>query len=124
MNAARCVRPVVVGWTLTLAVGVPESALLVFVLGPLVFVPFGVLAAVKHWARVLFPATAALAPVVAALPFVPRVGVVFVTPAMLALLQAGTALLGIPLFAIGRRLGRAQTSAGDSDRPAGTPPRD
>ncbi|WP_157971774.1 hypothetical protein [Halorussus litoreus] len=106
----------VLGWTLALVLGAPASALLVLTVGPLVFLPFGVLAAAGHRARLLFPVVAALGPVVAALPLVPRVGVVFVTPAMLTLLLAGSAVLGVPLFAIGRRLSsRATSAAGSAD---------
>lgn len=108
----------VLGWTLALVFGAPASALLVLTLGPLVFLPFGILAAAGHRARLAFPAVAALGPVVAALPLVPRVGVVFVTPAMLTLLLAGSALLGVPLFAVGRRLGGETASSGNS--PEGT----
>ncbi|QHS15887.1 hypothetical protein [Halopenitus persicus] len=97
----------VLAWTLVLVLGAPASALLVLGVGPLVFLPFGVLAGAGRRSRVLFPAVAALGPIVAALPFVPQVGVVFVSPTMLALLSGGTALLGVPLFAIGHRLGNA-----------------
>jgi len=93
-------------WTLALLVGARGGGLLVLVAGPLVFLPFGVLAAAGHWGRFLFPFVAALGAVAAALPFVPQSGVVFVTPAMLLLLLGGTALLGVPLFAIGQRFGR------------------
>lgn len=93
-------------WTLALIVGARWSAPLVLVLGPLLFLPFGVLAGAGHRARFLFPFVAALGAVAAALPFVPQSGVVFVTPAMLLLLLGGTALLGVPLFAIGQRFGR------------------
>jgi len=93
-------------WTLALLVGARAGGLLVLVAGPLVFLPFGILAAARHWGRFLFPFIAALGAVAAALPFVPQSGVVFVTPAMLLLLLGGTALLGVPLFAIGQRFGR------------------
>jgi hypothetical protein len=116
-NVPRIAAVTVLAWTLALVVGAPSSALLVLVSGPLIFLPFGVLAGVRHPTRFLFPLVAALGPVVAALPFVPRVGVVFVSPAMLAAVAIGTALLGVPLFAIGRRTGRAAGSAGRTDHP-------
>ncbi|WP_229110860.1 hypothetical protein [Halapricum desulfuricans] len=97
-------------WTLALLVGARAGGLLVLVAGQLVFLPFGILAAARHWGRFLFPFVAALGAVAAALPFVPRSGVVFVTPAMLLLLSIGTALLGTPLFAIGQRFGNASSS--------------
>lgn len=113
-NTTSIAAVAVLGWTLALVLGAPASALLVLALGPLVFLPFGVLAAARHWARLVFPAVAALSAVVAALPFVPRVGIVFVSPAMLTVLLTGSALLGIPLFAVGWRLGSEPTSPTDN----------
>ncbi len=110
-NSVRIAAVVVLGWTLALVLGAPASALLVLALGPLIFLPFGTLAGSGHRARFVFPVVAALGAVVAALPFVPRVGVVFVSPVMLAMLLSGTALLGIPLFAIGWRIGSEATSS-------------
>ncbi|WP_439025901.1 hypothetical protein [Haloarchaeobius sp. DT45] len=101
-------------WPVVLVLGAPGSAVLVLLLGPLAFLPFGVLAGVGHPGRLLFPAVAALGPVVAALPFVPRIGVVFVTTAMFTALLAGTAVFGVTLFALGRQLGtEARPSRGE-----------
>lgn len=93
----------IIGWILALVLGVPFSSLLVLGVGPLVYLPFGFLAAEHHPIRVLFPVVVALGAFVAAYPLVPRVGVVFVTPMMFAVALIGGALLGIPLFAIGRK---------------------
>lgn len=98
-------------WTFVLLVGARWSAPLVLVLGPPIFFPFGVLVGARHRARFFFPFVAALGAVVTALPFVPRVGVVFVTPTVLLVLSGGTALLGIPLFAIGQRFGSTFAAA-------------
>ena len=102
-NLSRIATVTVLVWTLVLLLGAPSSALLVTVAGPLIFLPFGFLAGARNPARFLLPPVAALGPVVAALPFVPRVGVVFISPMMLAMVCLGTALLGIPLFTIGYR---------------------
>lgn len=118
-NVPRIAAVTVLVWTLALLLGAPLSALLILVSGPLIFFPFGVLAGTGHYARFLFPLVAAFGPVVATLPFVPRTGVVFVSPTMLTVLLIGTALLGIPLFAIGQRLGRNHAvSTGSTDSPA------
>ncbi|MCT9096191.1 hypothetical protein [Haloarchaeobius sp. HME9146] len=104
---------VAVGWPLVLVLGAPGSAVLVLLLGPLAFLAYGVLAGAGHPARWLFPPVAALGAVVAALPFVPRIGVVFVTPGLFAALLVGSALLGVPLFALGRCLGGQRTAHPD-----------
>lgn len=106
-NVPRIAAATVAVWTLALLVGARWGGLFVLVSGPLIFLPFGVLDAAGHRGRFLFPFVAALGAVAAALPFVPASGVVFVTPAMLLLLSVGTALLGTPLFAVGRRFGNA-----------------
>lgn len=117
-DVPRIAAITVVAWTLALLLGAPSSALLVLVAGPLAFLPFGVLAGAEHPARVLIPLVAALGPVVAALPFVPQVGLVFVSPTMLAGLVLGTALLGVPLFALGHQMGRdSAVAAGRTDGP-------
>lgn len=110
----------VVAWTLALVLGAPGSAVLVVMIGPLAFLPFGVLAGANRPTRFLFPAVAALGPAVAALPFVPRSGVVFVSPGMLALHSILSGLLGVPLFVLGRRLGDSGGShKNETDRTAG-----
>lgn len=103
-NLPRIAMVTVLVWTLALLLGAPSSALLVTIAGPLIFLPFGFLAGARNPARFFLPLVAALGPVVEALPLVPRVGVVFVSPMMLAMVSLGTALLGIPLFTIGHRL--------------------
>ncbi|WP_435360675.1 hypothetical protein [Haloarchaeobius sp. DFWS5] len=111
----------VLAWAIVLPLGAPLTAPLVFVLFTLVFVPFGVLAADSHPARFLFPPVAALSPAVLALTFVPRVGVVFVSPSMFAAWSVASAALGVVLFASGRRLGSSPSrpAARDEDgRPA------
>jgi hypothetical protein len=104
----------VAAWTLLLVLAAPASAALVLTAGPLVFLPFGVLAARGHPLRGLCPVVAALGPLVAALPLVPRVGVVFVSPAMFAAVFVGSTLLGVVQFAVGWRL--AQRAAATSTR--------
>jgi hypothetical protein len=110
-NLPRIAIVTILVWTGALLLGAPSSAALVLIAGPLIFLPFGFLAGARHWARFLFPFVVALGPVVAALPFVPRVGVVFVSPRMVAMLCLGMALLGIPLFTIGHYLSRDRDSS-------------
>lgn len=120
-NVSRIAAVAVVAWTGALIVGAPLSANLVFFAGPLIFLPFGVLAGANHPARFLFPLVAALGPIVAGLALVPQIGIVLVTSTMFAGIVLGTALLGIPLFAIGHRFGRnATTGMERTDTPAGT----
>ncbi|AHG01192.1 hypothetical protein HALLA_19375 [Halostagnicola larsenii XH-48] len=120
-NVSRIAAVAALAWTGALVVGAPLSANLVFFAGPLIFLPFGVLAGAKHPARFLFPFIAALGPIVAGLALVPQIGIVLVTPTMFAGILLGTALLGVPLFAIGRRFGRNATTATErTDTPAGT----
>ncbi|WP_267642961.1 hypothetical protein [Haloarchaeobius amylolyticus] len=109
-----------VGWPLVLVLGAPASAVLVLLLGPLAFLAYGVLAGAGHPARWLFPPVAALGAGVAALPLVPRVGVVFVTPGLFGVVLVGGALLGVPLFVLGRRLGREASAP--AEEPADTRP--
>lgn len=94
----------VVIWTLTLLVGGPLSAPLVLLCSPLVFLPFGVLAATGHPARWLFPPVVALGVLVAAVLFSQQVGLLVVSPAMLTVAMVGSRLLGLPLFLLGRDL--------------------
>ncbi|WP_226023151.1 hypothetical protein [Halomicrobium salinisoli] len=101
----------VASWTLALVLGAPASAALALLAGALVFLPFGFLAGAGRPARLWFPVVAALGPAATALPFVDQVGLLLVSPAMLAAHAAATAALGVPLFAAGRRLGGAETSA-------------
>lgn len=94
----------ILAWTILLIVAAPMSALIVLMAGPLVFLPFGVLTAVGHWIRLVFPIVVALGPVVAALAFVPRTGAVVVSPMMLTAVILGSAVLGSILFVIGWQL--------------------
>jgi hypothetical protein len=100
-NESRLAGGAVAVWTVLLLIGGPVSIILVFVCSPLVFLPFGVLAGVDHWARWLLPPVAVGTAVTAAIPATAQVGLIFVTPMMLALAIAGWGLLGTTLFIFG-----------------------
>lgn len=120
-NVSRIAAVAVLAWTGALIVGAPLSANLVFFAGPLIFLPFGVLAGANHPARFLFPFVAALGPLVAGLALVPQIGIAIISSTMFAGILLGTALLGVPLFAIGHRFGRNATAETErTDTPAGT----
>lgn len=120
-NVARIAAVAVVAWTGALIVGAPLGASLVFFAGPLIFLPFGVLAGANHPARFLFPVVAALGPIVAGLALVPQIGIAIISATMFTGIFLITTLLGVPLFAIGHRFGRTATTETErTDTPAGT----
>ncbi|SFR93602.1 hypothetical protein SAMN05216559_1331 [Halomicrobium zhouii] len=104
----------VAAWTLVLVLGAPFSNVLALLASPLVFLPFGVLAGADHPGRLAFPAVVVLGTAAAALPFVDQVGLLLVSPEMLAGHAIVTAALGVPLFTLGRRFGDAASSGRDA----------